>query len=263
MQDPGALPSDPPRATPSNGEATPPPETPRPARSWLRLGLLALLLGGAVAFLTLGGADLLSFETLGRHHEALKAWVGAHPVAAGGAFFVVYVLSVTFSLPGAVWISIAGGYLFGPVAGPALIVAAATIGATAVFLAARFILGDQWRRRLSGTLARLEAGFRDNAFSSLLVLRLVPLFPFWLVNLAPAFLGMRTAPYIAATALGIIPGAVVFSSLGNGLGAVLEAGGTPDLTLMYDPEILLPLLGLAALAAIPAVYRARRGRRQP
>lgn len=262
MQDPGVLPSDPTRSAPSNGDAPPPPEHLKPARPWLRLGLLAILLGGVAAFLALGGADLLSFETLGRHHEALKAWVGAHPVEAVGAFFVVYVLSVTFSLPGAVWISIAGGYLFGPVAGPTLIVISATVGATAVFLAARFILGDQWRRRLSGTLARLEAGFRDNAFSSLLVLRLVPLFPFWLVNLAPAFLGMRTTPYIAATTLGIIPGAVVFSSLGNGLGAVLEAGGTPDLTLMYDPEILLPPLGLAALAAVAPLYKAIRRRRQ-
>ena len=231
-------------------------------RPWWRLGLLVVLVGGVVAVLAFGGGDLLSFETLGQHHQTVKTWVEANGWLAVLSFVLAYVLIVTFSIPGAVWMSIAGGYLFGAVTGTALIVLAATSGATAVFLAARFILGDTWRRRVSGAIARLEEGFRDNAFSTLLVLRLVPLFPFWLVNLVPAFVGVGTGPYVAATALGIIPGAAVYAGVGSGFDAILERGETPDLGLIYDPEILLPLLGLAALAALPTLYKAWR-RRHP
>jgi len=237
-------------------------DAPRRGRPWtrVRLALLMSLAGGMVAFFALGGTEWLSFETLSRHHETIKTWVEAHGTLAALAFVLLYFLAVTFSVPGAVWMSIAGGFLFGPVAGAALIVLAATAGATAVFLAARFILGDAWRRRVSGAVARLESAFRDNAFSTLLVLRLIPLFPFWLVNLVPAFVGVRTTPYIAATALGIIPGAAVYSSVGNGLGAILERGERPDLGLIYDPEIIGPLIGLALLAALPALYRSVRGK---
>lgn len=233
---------------------------PHQGRRWSRgrLALLMVLAAGIVAFFGLGGTEWLSFETLSRHHETITAWVEAHGTLSALAFVLLYFVAVTFSVPGAVWMSIAGGFLFGPVAGSALIVLAATAGATAVFLAARFILGDAWRRRVSGAVARLESAFRDNAFSTLLVLRLIPLFPFWLVNLVPAFVGVRTTPYVAATALGIIPGAAVYSSVGNGLGAILESGQRPDLGLIYDPEIIGPLIGLAVLAALPGLYRSVR-----
>ncbi|MBB4284826.1 putative membrane protein YdjX (TVP38/TMEM64 family) [Roseospira goensis] len=235
----------------------------RRRRAWPRrlalLAAFALVLGLVVAF---DGHRLLSFETLGRHHEAIAAWVDAHRALAAGVFVAAYFMAVTFSVPGAVWMSITGGYLFGPVAGTALIVLAATLGATAVFLAARYILGDTWRDRVRGPMARLERGFRDNAFTSLLVLRLIPLFPFWLINLVPAFLGVPTRTYAGATVLGIIPGAAVYASVGNGLDALLASGDRPDLGLIYDPEILGPLLGLAVLAMLPSLYRWWKGRRR-
>lgn len=233
----------------------------RSGRRWVRLGLLAGLLAGLAAFFLLGGHRALSFETLSQHHDVLAAWVAANTALAVTVFMLTYVLIVAFSVPGAVWMSIGGGYLFGTVAATGLVVASATAGATAVFLIARFILGDAWRARISGPIARLEHGFRENAFSSLLVLRLVPLFPFWLVNLVPAFVGVPTRTYVLATALGIIPGALVYTSLGNGLDAVFAAGEMPDLGIIYDPEILLPLLGLAGLAMVPTVYRRWKDRR--
>ena len=107
----------------------------------------------------------------------------------------------------------------------------------------------------------MESGFRDNAISYMLILRLVPLFPFWLVNLVPAFLGVSFASYAVTTVIGIIPGTAVYSSVGNGLGALVEAGRMPDLGLITDPEILLPLLGLALLSFLPVVYKWIKARR--
>jgi uncharacterized membrane protein YdjX (TVP38/TMEM64 family) len=101
----------------------------------------------------------------------------------------------------------------------------------------------------------MEAGFRENAMSYLLVLRLVPLFPFWLVNLVPAFLGVPLRTYVIGTFFGIMPGTFVYASVGSGLGAILEAGESPDLGIIFKAEILIPLLGLALLALIPVIYK--------
>jgi uncharacterized membrane protein YdjX (TVP38/TMEM64 family) len=106
----------------------------------------------------------------------------------------------------------------------------------------------------------MEAGFRENAFNYLLVLRLIPLFPFWLVNLVPAFLGVPLRTYVVATLLGIIPGSLVYASVGNGLGVVFDQGDTPDLGIIFKPAILGPILGLAALALLPVVYRRYKAR---
>ena len=149
-------------------------------------------------------------------------------------------------------------------AGTGLTVVAATLGATAIFLAARSSLGAGLERRLQGRggfLARLRAGVAENEVSVLLTLRLIPAVPFFIANLAPAFLGVRTRTYIWTTFVGIIPGTAVYSWTGAGLGAVFDAGGEPDLGLIFRIEVLGPLLALAALAALPAVLRAVRGRR--
>ncbi|MFQ5974287.1 MAG: TVP38/TMEM64 family protein, partial [Alphaproteobacteria bacterium] len=115
----------------------------------------------------------------------------------------------------------------------------------------------------AGPLAeKMEAGFRENALNYMLVLRLIPVFPFWLVNLAPAFLGVSVRVFVIGTFVGIIPGTFVYASVGNGLGAVFDAGGAPDLGIIFEPEILLPIIGLALLALLPVIYKkiqARRG----
>jgi uncharacterized membrane protein YdjX (TVP38/TMEM64 family) len=134
----------------------------------------------------------------------------------------------------------------------------ASLGATMIFLAARTVLGDVLRARAGPFLQKLEAGFRENELSYMFVLRLVPLFPFWLVNLAPAFLGVRTSTFVGGTFVGIIPGAFVFASVGTGLGAVLAAGGTPDGSALLQPHVILPIIGLALLAMIPVVTKRLR-----
>jgi uncharacterized membrane protein YdjX (TVP38/TMEM64 family) len=176
-------------------------------------------------------------------------------------FVVVYTLVVAFSLPVAVIITPVGGFLFGLWWGALLSVIGATIGSVAVFLAARTAFYDLFHARAGAALARLEEGFRRDSFSYLLFLRLVPVFPFWLVNIVPALLGMALAPYALATLIGIIPGAVVYSSVGSGLGTLLDRGQMPNLGIIFEWRILLPLLGLAVLALAPVLYTHLRARK--
>ena len=227
---------------------------------WRRLIPVAILLLGLALFLLLDCKRFVSFETLSRHHVALAAWVAQNPVQAGLLYVLVYALVVAFSLPVAVLITPVGGYLFGVWLGAVLSVIGATLGSVVLFLAARSALHDVFHRKAGATLARLEAGFRRDSFNYLLFLRLVPVFPFWLVNIVPALLGMRLDRYAVATLIGIVPAAVVYSSVGDGLGKVLKRGERPNLGIIFEGHILLPLLGLAVLSLVPVVYSRWRGR---
>jgi uncharacterized membrane protein YdjX (TVP38/TMEM64 family) len=232
-----------------------------PRFSFWRAVPVALLVAGAILFFALDLHRYLSFEELSRHRDALLGWRERHEVLAVLSFVAAYVLAVALSLPGAIWLTIIGGFLFGAVAGALYSILAATIGACAVFLAARYLVGDALRARAGPGMRRMEAGFRENALSYLLALRLVPVVPFWLVNLVPALLGVPLRTFLIGTALGIIPGTIVYTLVGNGLGAVLDQGGTPDLDIIFEPEILAPILGLALLALSPVLHRRLKQRR--
>jgi len=220
---------------------------------WIALAVVALLV--ALRFSGLG--ELLSFETLARHRATLGGWVAENPVLSALGFVSIYAAAAAFALPGAIWLTLGGGFLFGAVLGTALTVAGATIGATLLFLFAQRVFGADALRKLGPKAEALARGIQANAWSYLLVLRLVPLFPFFLVNLVSAFCGVRPVVFIATTVLGIIPGTAVVSLSGAGLGRVLDAGGTPSLSGILTPEIIMALCGLAALAllAIPLKKR--------
>jgi uncharacterized membrane protein YdjX (TVP38/TMEM64 family) len=226
---------------------------------WRRLAPVAILLLGLALFLLLGLERYFSFEMLSRNHAALTSWVGEHAVAAALLYVLAYALVVAFSLPIAVVVTTVGGFLFGIWLGAVLSVIGATLGSIAVFLAARTAFYDLFHARAGRALARLEEGFRRDSFSYLLFLRLVPVFPFWLVNIVPALLGMKLGPYALATLIGIIPGALVYSSVGAGLGVLIDSGKMPDLAIIFEWQILLPLFGLAALALVPVLYTRLRG----
>lgn len=226
-------------------------------RRWWPLLLLA---AGLLLFFALGGQDVFRAAALADHHAALRGWVAAQPLLAPLAGMGAYAVAVAFSLPIGLILTILAGLLFGPVLGTIVVVIGATAGAVALFLAARTALGDRLRGRVESALKRMDAGFRENAFNYLLFLRLVPIFPFWLVNLAPAFTDISLRLYALATVLGVIPGTLVYVLVGNGLGAVLEAGGQPDLDILFSPQILAPLIGLAALSLVPIVIKRRRAR---
>lgn len=222
-------------------------------RLWplLLLALALALLWGS------GAARLLSFEALSDHRAALAAWVAARPAAAAAAYVMVYALVVAVSLPGGVVMTLAGGLLFGAWLGTALTVAGATLGACALFLAARSALAPLVAGRAAGLVDRIRPGLERDGFFYLLTLRLIPAVPFWLANLAPALVGMPFGAFAAATFIGIIPGTAVFAGIGAGLGEVLVTGGRPDLGIVFSPPILLPLLGLAALSLLGAWWRKR------
>ncbi|MFP5480350.1 MAG: TVP38/TMEM64 family protein [Alphaproteobacteria bacterium] len=227
---------------------------------WLRrLPFLAILvagLAGAVFF-----RDQLSFETLARHREELLALRDAHYLATVAAFVLAYVAIVALSLPGGTVATLTGGFLFGLFPGVLFNVVSATVGAMVIFLAARSGFGARFSARLAesgGKTARLIEAIRQNEWSVLLLMRLVPAVPFFLANLIPAFTGTRLPTYAATTFLGIIPAGFVFTSVGAGLGEVFARGETPDLGILFSPPVLLPILGLAALSALPMVLKSLR-----
>jgi uncharacterized membrane protein YdjX (TVP38/TMEM64 family) len=227
--------------------AEPAPDVAPPRGSrWPKIALLALFGGAVVAFFALGGQRYLTLETIKSHRDALLAFTEAHFVLALVIGFVVYAGAVAFSLPGALLLSLTTGFVFGRWVGTLLVVFAATAGATAVFLAARYIFADAARRRLGPLGARINAGFTENAFNYMLFLRLVPLFPFFLVNLAPAFTSIPLRTFVLATFVGIIPGTFVFVNLGQTLGRIETLQGLVSVETLGA----FALLGLFALVPI-------------
>lgn len=228
-----------------------------------RFGPIALLLvAGAGGYWFLG--DALSMEWLRENRSHLLALREAHGLAFAAAFFAVYALIVALSLPGAAVASVSGGFLFGLTAGTALNVGAASLGAVAVFCAARWGPGAWIDRHLTaqqGQLERLRAGVRANAVSVLLMLRLMPVVPFFLANLLPALAGVSLRVFAATTVVGILPGALAFTWMGVGLGRALDGdpGAQGEVSLFAHPSVLAPIAVLGALSLLPVLVRWRRG----
>lgn len=230
---------------------------------WLkRLPLLTIV---AVALL---GAfflrDYLSFQTLADNRERLIDFRDDNYALCAFVFIAVYVVIVAFSLPGATIATLTGGFLFATFPGALFNVIGATLGAICIFQAARWGLGDKLAEKLEGSggvVHRIKAGIDANQWEMLFLIRLVPAVPFFVANLVPAFVGVPLSRFAVTTFLGIIPGAVVYTSVGAGLGEVFSRGESPELGLIFEPRILLPILGLCALAALPIVLKAVRGRK--
>ena len=230
--------------------------------SFTRILPILVLAGGLGAFFILGGAEYLAFETFRDNREFLLDFVERNGVAAVLAYMAVYAVAIAFSLPGGAVLTLTGGFLFGTLSGGVITVVGATLGATVLFLAARTGLGEPLRARAGPAMKKIEVEFHENAWSYLLFLRLVPLFPFWMVNLALAFLGVELRIFVATTMIGIIPGTFVYASLGNGLGVIFDQGAMPELGIIFRPEILLPLLALSVLALIPVIYKRLKSRQE-
>jgi len=232
------------------------------ARSALRLLPLLALFVGLGLFFAFGLQDRLSCAALRDNRAWLGDWVTTHRPLAVLGFIALYAAAVALSVPGAAILTVAAGFLFGTFAATAMVVAAATAGATVLFLAARSAFRDLLQARVGPWLAKLQRGFAENELSYLLFLRLVPLFPFFVVNLVPAFLGVRLRSYVVATFFGIIPASLVFASLGDGLGGQFDAGRDCSLGNALTPQIILALVGLALLALVPVVYKRFAARRR-
>lgn len=234
-----------------------------PKSTWTRhLPLVVILLVAAIGAFTL--KDYISFEALRDNREALLGFRDANLVLTVIAFVLAYIVIVAFSLPGALIATLTGGFLFGTVFGSLLSVTGATVGATLIFLAARHGLGDKLREKMDasgGKVAKIKKGLDENQWSMLFFIRLVPAVPFFVANLLPAFLSVPLYRYVITTFLGIIPGSLVYSSVGAGLGEVFALGETPNLGIIFEPKFLLPILALSALSLMPVVVKALTGKK--
>lgn len=231
-------------------------------------GLMALAFG-------MGWHKLLTFKTIGLNYEAMKAFIGQNLVAALALYIAAYIAVVALSLPGGLVMTLTGGLLFGWQLGAPAAIVGATIGATIIFLIARSSLGEGLAAKAGPWIGKLQQGFKENALSYLLFLRLVPAFPFVVVNLAPALLGVPLRTYVLGTLLGIIPGTTAFSVAGSGLGSVVEAqnavykaclaknpgGGdalcpyTIDTSKLVTTELLVAFAALGIVALIPIAIK--------
>ncbi len=221
-------------------------------KQWLPLLLILIVL--TLVFST-GLHQYLSFESLKNHRALLIAWTNEHVLLSAFSFMVIYTVAVAVSVPGAVFLTLAGGFLFGPIFGTILVVLSATMGSILLYFAVKTSLGDWFAHKATGWVSRMRQGFQENAFSYLLFLRLVPLFPFWVVNIVPAILGVNPVTFIAATFLGIMPGSLVYVLLGNGLNHVFATHQQPNFGIILDPILFYPLLALASLSLLPVIYR--------
>jgi uncharacterized membrane protein YdjX (TVP38/TMEM64 family) len=250
-----------------------------PGRRQFPLRRLAPLVGIAVVsivVIALGWHRGLSFETLARHHHALRELIAAHEALAVASYVALYIGVVALSLPIGAYLTVIGGMLFGAVLGGTAAVIGASIGAVVIFSIARSAFGEHLARRAGATAEKIAEGFRKDAFSYLLFLRLIPVFPFWLVNLVSAAGGVRLAPFAAATVLGIMPATFAFAFVGSGLDSVIVAqeasrtaclsSGRSDCPLVFHtadaltPQLLAALAALGVLALVPVLVKRWRAR---
>jgi uncharacterized membrane protein YdjX (TVP38/TMEM64 family) len=231
------------------------PAAPRRRRvNWKKVGLAALIVAALIGFATQGGR--LNFDTLKENRAELLAFTRRHYVPMLVGATLVYTAATAISFPAGVLLTLTMGLLFGRWVGTAAVVLAASVGATLAFLAARYLFADAARRRMGPRLQRLAKGFEKDAFNYILFVRLVPVFPFWLMNLVPAFTPVSARTFFVATAIGIAPGTFVFVNLGESLGRIESPG---DL-VGRDTLVALALLG--ALSLLPIAFKRFRNRKR-
>ena len=223
--------------------------------------LVILVVAGLGAFFL---SDYLSFDTLRDNREALIDFRDDNYLLTVLIFVTVYILIVGFSLPGGTIATLTGGFLFGTVFGVLFNVTGATIGAAVIFLAARYGFGETLGAKMEGSkgaVKKIKDGIDENQWSMLFIIRLVPIVPFFMANLIPSFMQVPLHRFVISTFFGIIPASIVFTSIGAGLGEVFAAGETPNLGIIFEPHILLPILGMAALSLVPVVLKAVTGKK--
>jgi uncharacterized membrane protein YdjX (TVP38/TMEM64 family) len=224
--------------------------------AWKKAGLLALLISAVVAFFYWDLDRYLTLDALKAHRDELLAFTQAHYATAVVAYIAIYCLMVAVSLPGALIITLAGGLLFGPLLATIYVNVGATTGATLAFLAARYLLRDWVEAKFGDRLGPLQQGFSKNAFSYLLTLRLIPIFPFFLINLLAGLTRIPLSTYVLATSLGIIPGTFVYAYAGRQLGTI------NSLSEIASPRVLIAFALLGLLAVLPPLYNWWRFRRR-
>lgn len=230
-------------------------ETPAKKKSLLsRLLPLGILVGGLVAFFALGGPQYLNLETMRETLRGLDGWVQENLILALLAYMVFYALAVSISVPGALWFTIGAGFLFGPWLGTGVAVFGATVGATIIFLAARYAFADWVRAKFPGYVKKLQDGFSRDAFTYVVILRLIPALPFFGINIATALLNVPVRAYFFGTLVGVIPGAYVYATVGDAI-ARAAADGVPSFSSLLTPEVIGAMVAFGLLAILPWAYK--------
>ncbi len=236
-------------------EIEPAGETPAKKKSLLsRLLPLGILVGGLVAFFVLGGPQYLNLETMRETLRGLDGWVQENLILALLAYMVFYALAVSISVPGALWFTIGAGFLFGPWLGTGVAVFGATVGATIIFLAARYAFADWVRAKFPGYVKKLQDGFSRDAFTYVVILRLIPALPFFGINIATALLNVPVRAYFFGTLVGVIPGAYVYATVGDAI-ARAAADGVPSFSSLLTPEVIGAMVAFGLLAILPWAYK--------
>lgn len=227
---------------------------------WIRLWpvyLIATALGAAWYF---GLFDLFSLAALRENYEGLRAFVDRNPVLAYGSFIAIYAVATTLMMPGALWITIAGGLMFGLLGGTIATVTGATLGASILFFAAKTSLGSALRRMAGKYVRKIEGEFKANQVSYIFAMRFVPAMPFPVANVVPAFLGAKYHWYFMTTALGIIPGVLAYTWIGAGAGAVFASGEELDLAAVAR-QLIPAGIALGVVSLLPVAYKKIVGRK--
>ncbi len=217
--------------------------------------VIAVYLGMIILFFALGLHHFFTFQMLKEYRMVLSAFVMEHAFVAALAYMLVYATIIALSVPGGAVMTVTGGFLFGSLWGTVYTVIAATAGATGLYFLVKTTIGSSLRHKAGPWMEKMAKGFQENAFNYMLVLRLVPLFPFFVVNLVPALLGVKPLTYITATAIGIIPGTYVFTVFGTGVGRIFDSGESFTVRDVLSNEMIIALIGLAVLSLLPVIYK--------
>lgn len=227
--------------------ATTPTDSPNSFKGKILIG--SVLLTGIGAFFYFDLGQFLSLDSLQANRDALLQYTTSQYEIAVALYILIYILQTAFSLPGGAVLTLTGGFLFGSLMGTLFVNVGATAGATLAFLAARYLLRDWVEKKFGDRLGPIQEGFAKNAFSYLLTLRLIPVFPFFLVNLVSGLTRVNLGTYVLATSIGIIPGSFVFAFAGRQLGTI------NSLSEIASPPVLLAFTLLGVLALMPVAYR--------
>lgn len=228
---------------------------------WKRFLPLGVIVAALALFFGFGLQRYFTLDSLAANQAAIKDFAVANRGLTMLAIIAVYAAVTAISFPGAAVMTLLAGFILGTLYGGIAVVIGATIGATLIFLAGRSAAGDVLARRGGETVKKLEAGFTKDATSYLFILRLVPVFPFWLVNLAAAAFRVPTRIYVLATFFGIMPGTFVYASVGAGFGSIAESSSV-GLDVLLKPAVILPILGLAGLSLLPVIFKKTLRRKQ-
>ncbi len=224
----------------------------RSLKQFIPIGIILVFMGIIYLLATL---DIIDLEIIKKQHAIIRELVLKHKILSPILFILAYIVIIALSMPIGSFVTMLGGYLFSPILGTLYVVIGATIGASIIFLAARHALSSFFRKKAGGFIEKLQKGFQENSISYLLFLRLVPLFPFWALNISLAFLNVSLLNYVLTCFIGIIPGTFVYASAGSGLGEILAMGGKVNLAAIFNWKLRITLIGIAALVLIPVIYK--------